>query len=131
MVQLRAPNNVPSQGSAITELCRPVPKPVHAIPMSWQAYPEYCRSVFDKAPVSMSVALQELEKKYGKVRRRHERGPTRAAQAGPHTGCTAGARLGQKVLPSNCNLTAVLMGRPGQQLSPAGSQAMWGLTGMC
>lgn len=31
------------------------------------AYPEYCRSVFDKAPPGMSVAMQELEKKYGKT----------------------------------------------------------------
>ncbi len=33
-----------------------------------QAYPEFCRSVFDKAPPAMGIAMQDLEKRHGKVR---------------------------------------------------------------
>lgn len=33
-----------------------------------QAYPEFCRAMIDKCPVSYRIAQAEMEKKYGKVR---------------------------------------------------------------
>ena len=33
-----------------------------------QAYPEFCRKVFDAAPLGFQIAVAELQNKYGKVR---------------------------------------------------------------
>lgn len=33
-----------------------------------QAYPEFCRQVFDAAPLGFQIAVAELQNKYGKVR---------------------------------------------------------------
>lgn len=64
-----------------------------------QAYPEFCRQVFDAAPEGFQVAVAELQNKYGKVSRLWLRCLLRGCLSEPEPELRSGRRNGRRDTP--------------------------------